>query len=465
MKTIDFFKTLVLSMAVATMTFTSCDLLNKEDNNVNDDTSKIHSVPITVKVTRDDSATKATYNAETKKLAFSEGDQLLIVGETNEAVFSALLNYDSGTSFKGELDFEFNSDGYDVIALTEDNQLLKDAHTLTATLLPAGYATYGYLSIDGSGYARNLVVTKDNACVSASTSAEAKKLAIEQFSLEQAFSFDADKFSLRPQNMVANYTIGGFDANTAYDNLKIVLGKKTVESNGTTSFEDKGSVPVSVQTDENGDAFFGVAFTPEDSKDLTLTYYVGDKATVSVTPEASTVEDYQGSVYNVTRNGLTSSSAEGTLGIYKNVEAVVVELNGTKYAISTMNLGARTVEDYGTYCTWGDANVASASATPWFLPYEEQLTALMDLSGKSWVSQNGVNGYKWTIGSRTLFIPAGGYKDAEENLYNASSYGRYWSSTDFSEGCSVNIIFDSTNYLSQSEDWYKKQSVRFFCTL
>ncbi len=121
---------------------------------------------------------------------------------------------------------------------------------------------------------------------------------------------------------------------------------------------------------------------------------------------------------------LTSSDAVGTIGVIGALPAIVIEINSTKKAIALMNTGALCPEDYGKYYTF--KNQASELPSGWNVPTRDELTAL--ISSATWTTQNGVNGRSGTIEGKTLFLPAAGFKDNDNDLSLVSTFGYYWSS-------------------------------------
>ena len=120
-----------------------------------------------------------------------------------------------------------------------------------------------------------------------------------------------------------------------------------------------------------------------------------------------------------------------------------------------MNTGALCPEDYGEYYTF--ANKASELTTGWRVPTIDELLALKSVDTNAWTTQNGVTGCKLTIGSNTLFLPAAGRDDGDNNpsdFIGVSTDGYYWSSIEC-EGQDKNLLafclnFDKSAYQSQS---------------
>ena len=144
---------------------------------------------------------------------------------------------------------------------------------------------------------------------------------------------------------------------------------------------------------------------------------------------------------------------------------------------ATCNVGASKPEDYGDYFAWGETTTKStydwstykycngsyntltkynnsssygsvdnkttleladdaARANwggSWRMPTDSELTELREQCTWTWTTQNGVNGYKVTskksgYTNKSIFLPAAGYRD-DSSLFGAGSYGRYWSSS------------------------------------
>jgi len=147
--------------------------------------------------------------------------------------------------------------------------------------------------------------------------------------------------------------------------------------------------------------------------------------------------------------------------------------SGTQWA--TMNIGASSPEDYGDYFAWGetapksvydwstykwcegsydtltkycfnssygyngfvdnlteldpDDDAATAAwGAEWRMPSLEQIMELIINCTSEWTTRNGVTGFLFTsnINGASLFLPAAGYRWDSE-LYDAGSYGYYWS--------------------------------------
>jgi len=233
MKTKNIFKTVALAMLMpAMMLTTACsnedDALNNTAN-TEKTINKDYALPVTVNVTRgDDGATRASYNESTRKLEFSEGDQLFVSGSAVAAgSFAGTLTWQSGGTFSGTIYTQNEWTGTIDDLLNGNN----------ATLLPAGYESYDYLEIIGEGYEALLGENANNSF------ATSKKLAVEQLSFETGSYTSGTGFVLMPQNAILNFTITGLTASTKVtaslsdgDPLSNIEGEVTTDESGTATF-------------------------------------------------------------------------------------------------------------------------------------------------------------------------------------------------------------------------------------
>ena len=125
---------------------------------------------------------------------------------------------------------------------------------------------------------------------------------------------------------------------------------------------------------------------------------------------------------------------------------------------ATCNIGANAPEEYGDYFAWGetqpkdsylsdsytysdnptvlpsDHDAATANwGNCWRMPTKEEYEELYNNTTVTWTQQNGVNGRLFTAANgNSLFLPAAGYRSGSSLDY-AGSYGRYWSSSLFTD--------------------------------
>ena len=237
MKTKNIFKTVALAMLMPAMLLTTAcssddDLVNNENT-----ATKGYALPVTVNVTRegDKGSNRATYTESTGKLAFSTGDKLFVKANYSSLAgpFAGLLDYDTEQgNFSGTIYTEGQYTG-------TAEALLADASALMATLVPAGYDTYGYLSINNAGaYNANLLVALNKVF------ALTKNEAVEQLSFESVDEYD-NGFALVPRNAVVCFSISGLAADTE---VEVIFKEKS----------DDPVPPVNVTTDASGVATFAV---------------------------------------------------------------------------------------------------------------------------------------------------------------------------------------------------------------
>jgi hypothetical protein len=200
--------------------------------------TKGYALPVTINVTRQgDTTTRATYTDngnKTGSLSFSAGDKLFVQGSYNEGayIFAGMLDYVSDGKFSGTIMTQTEWTG-----TTEE--LLSADGGANATLLPAGYGEYGYLSIADEGTYEALLSENPNKAFATS-----KTTAVEQFSWEDDNDYSSG-FELTPVNAILNFTINGLDASTevnvsfSYPNYPediVVSGKVTTNGDGTATF-------------------------------------------------------------------------------------------------------------------------------------------------------------------------------------------------------------------------------------
>ena len=236
MKTKTIFKMLALAMLMPAMLLTTACSNEDDALNTENTAKKGYILPVTVNVTRQGNGgtTRASYNEGTKKLEFSAGDKLFVKGSYHEGDynFAGTLTWVSDGTFSGTITTQTEWTG-----TTEE--LLSADGGASATLLPAGYGEYGYLSIaDGGTYEAYLSRNSNKAF------ATSKATAVEQFSYEYDNDYSSG-FELIPSNAILNFTINGLDASTevdvsfSYPNYPdpiVVSGKVTTDGDGTATF-------------------------------------------------------------------------------------------------------------------------------------------------------------------------------------------------------------------------------------
>ncbi|MBR5725488.1 MAG: hypothetical protein IKX56_02005 [Muribaculaceae bacterium] len=112
--------------------------------------------------------------------------------------------------------------------------------------------------------------------------------------------------------------------------------------------------------------------------------------------------------------------------------------NNSSYGYNgfTDNLTTLLPEDDAATANWGD---------DWRIPTQAEFQELLDNTTVTWTTQNGVNGRLFTASnSNSLFLPAAGYCTFND-LFDADSYGHYWSNSLNTGNPSNALFFDFTS--------------------
>ena len=424
MKTKNIFKTLAFAILMPAMLLTTA--CGKETVNDENTDGKGFALPVTVNVTREgDDATKATYNESTRTLEFSAGDKLFVQGSYNEGayIFAGMLDYVSDGKFSGTIMTQTEWTG-------TNEELLSADGGANATLLPAGYGEYGYLSIADEGtYEARLSENPNKAF------ATSKATAVEQFSWEDDNDYSSG-FELTPVNAILNFTINGLDASTEVD-----------VSFSYLNYPEDIVVSGKVTTDGDGTATFAIGIIYGNNlKDCTLTVD-GNAITLPADKEVEA-----GKIYNISRSvapvptarALAEATAEdlgkiaGADGnIYDSKDAASTA--GTTAVAMIAYVGSST--DHATYthglaialADEGPSNWSTAKSTcegksavtnaAWLLPSRNQWKAMFKAFGDNEDSYSGLNA--------ALAAAGGDSSKLQEN-------GDYWSSS--GSGASAYIV-------------------------
>ena len=337
MKTKNIFKTLAFAMLMPTMLLTTA--CSSEDDLVNNTAgestanTKGYALPVTVNVSRQgDEGTRATYDGVKRKLSFSTGDKLFVTGSHAEAgKFAGTLDYDAVSGkFSGTVTTQNEYHG------TIDDLMASAA----ATLLPAGYGSYGFFSVSGSGYEATLTPDYEKAF------ALTKAAAVEQFSLEYASSYSSG-FALKPNNSIVNFTISELTANkevavSFVTSGNLVTSGKVISGNVTTSAE--------------GVATFAVGVSPYQSIEYcTLTV---DGNNIAMPTDSSK----PGYIFNISRSAAPATNLSTLSDDYVAQDGEI--LTGTlenyvKISIAdgaTVTLRNVNITNLGDGCNWAGIN-------------------------------------------------------------------------------------------------------------
>ncbi len=229
MKTKNIFKTLALAMMMPAMLLTTACSNQDDVANTSNITNKGYALPVTVNVTRGDGATRATFDGS--KLNFGEGDKLFVEGPNNGGAgqFAGTLTWQSGGTFSGTIYTQNPYSG------TADALLTSAGSGAGATLLPNGYQSTGFLSINNNStpdvaYDDEASSYFNGAFVASET---AKATGVEQLSFEQASTYSSG-FALTPRCAILNFTISGLEAGEKTVTLNVVKGTDYIVTGSVT---------------------------------------------------------------------------------------------------------------------------------------------------------------------------------------------------------------------------------------
>ncbi|MBE6252316.1 MAG: hypothetical protein E7109_02200 [Bacteroidales bacterium] len=320
----------IKALAFATLLATACN--KSEIANEENTAKKGFALPVTVNVTREgDDATKATYNESTKKLSFSAGDKLFVEGSDYGKVgrFAGLLDYDAS---KGK----FSGTIYTQNEYSGTADALFTAGFVYATLLPAGYGSYGYLYIETHDV-YNDVAARNNTY----TCATSKAAGVEQFSYEKAEVYD-EGFALAPQNAILNFTITGLAAST---NVNVSLTSSMAYN-----------ITRTVTTDAEGKATFAAGVRGgQNLQDFSLTV-AGNP--VTITSSSKTLE--AGKIYNITRAVTPPTLAQTMTTAGMTVKVNYNHNNDENYCLFSSNGDGTYTFQSGDGYAGGDEDCAKA---------------------------------------------------------------------------------------------------------
>ena len=259
-------------------------------------------------------------------------------------------------------------------------------------------------------------------------------------------TFESTSVTLAPQQSITKFTFKDGSSDISVKTFGIAApglvqkGSATVGAVTGTLATPSADVYVALRNTSSSQQIYSFYIQDDDgnwykgTKKATLTNGKNYTATVSMTKLAN----------------LTSPYTEGTVGVIDGLPAIVI--SGNK-AVALMNVGALCPEHYGNYYTF--ANQSSGLLNSWYVPSQEELTALAGKTNAC-VTQNGVNGGLFTIGSEKLFLPIAGFYDnnSTPTLLN-DTWGYYWSSTSTTtEGYAYSLQFNgviTTSSLNSSE--------------
>ena len=278
-------------------------------------------------------------------------------------------------------------------------------------------------------------------------------------------TFTSNSVTLEAKQSITKFTFtdGANPANAISVKTFGIAATGLVQSIATNATETVGAVTGTLGT-ASSDVY--VALRNNSSEKQTYSFMVKDndgnwyRGTKKA--DLANGKNYTATVTMTKLETLTGSSDVGSIGVIGGLPAIVI--NNTT-AVALMNAGALCPEDYGEYYTF--ENRASGLSNNWYVPSKAELENLKDTYTNTWITQNGVNGCKFTIGSNTLFLPAAGYYDNEysNGLSLVTSDGYYWTSTNYDEDEAIYFDVDITGAATHGEYKVDGLTVRPFHAL
>ena len=256
-------------------------------------------------------------------------------------------------------------------------------------------------------------------------------------------TFESTSVTLAPQQSITKFTFkdGSSDINVKTFGIAATGLVQSIAANGTetvgavtgTLATPSSDVYVALRNKETGTKTYSFTIQDEDGN-----WYIFTKAA-----NLSNGKNYTATVSMTKLANLTIPYTEGTVGVIDGLPAIVI--SGNK-AVALMNVGALCPEAYGTYYTY--ENRASGLTGAWYVPSDTELLSLKtSYTNNAWEAQNDVYGYRYTIGSNTLFLPAAGFYDntpPPSVLLSVTSFGYYWSATNYDDDEAYSLKFSSS---------------------
>ena len=210
---------------------------------------------------------------------------------------------------------------------------------------------------------------------------------------------------------------------------------------------------------------------------ITVTRTSSDAFSGSVTVTGTAINDNYTNPSSITIS--VSGEAAGPSSSDLNGHAYI-DLGNPSCYYATMNVGASSEGDWGSYFAWGetttkssysDSNYTASSISTdlsisqdaaranwggaWRMPTKAELQWLIENCTWTWTTSGGNNGYRVTskisgYTSNSIFLPAAGYYYGS-SVYSRGTSGDYWSSTyDDSSDAWYLYFHSSSKYMSGS---------------
>ena len=405
---------------LAVLAFTACESNN--DNAVADGGSYLQHVTLQASMGGADTRALSEGEGNAINATFAAGDKVVVVDADGSTIVGTLTATTAGakTTLTGDLD------------TSKLNGETVTLHYLSAT------ANYD----DQVGTLDGIATGQDYATGTLTVS-----------SLYPSLTFASDEVTLAARQSITkfSFTSGGSPVSVKTFGIAATDLVQSIATNGT---ETVGAVTGTLTT-ASSDVYVALRnnFGAKQTYSFTIKDDGGNWYTGTKRANLVNGKNYTATVTLTKLDGLTASSAVGTVGVIGGLPAIVVKLGEVKKAISLMNVGALCPEDFGGYYTFA---ALSGLGLPdgWYVPSEGELGALAGLTTKTWTTQNGVPGYLFTIvEGKTLFLPAAGYidRDAEGGdtdatpiLFYNSTFGYYWSLTTYTDAMAYAFVFSNS---------------------
>lgn len=241
--------------------------------------------------------------------------------------------------------------------------------------------------------------------------------------------------------------------------------------------------PTTLSLNKGKSATLTAKVLPEDATEKSLTWTSSNSAVATV-DNTGKVTGVSGGTATITATSVMDGSKKATCTV------TVADANGHAYVDlgltsgtlwATMNVGATSPSDYGSYFAWGETTTKSTytssnytySSNPstlpidkdaarvnwggaWKMPTKAQFSELKSECTWTWSTLSGNYGY--TVSSKKnsnyIFLPAAGSKGT--SVSSAASSGFYWSSELYSTNSTYAyyLYFISTNI--DPLEWYQR---------
>lgn len=397
---------------LAMLAFTACS----SDNDESADAPRFYNVTLTASMG----------DAETRALSEGTGNVITATFAENDVVVVVKANGTSVGTLRAE------SGGTSTTTLSG---------TISGTFTENEVLTLRYRSAtanyDGQlGTLAGIAANQDYAEGTLTVSTTSPSLTFESNSVTLSAKQSITKFTFKDASTDAAVSVKTFGI-AAVGLVQNIAANGTPTIGAVTGTLSTAASDVYIALRNNTDAKQTYAFTIQDN--------AGNWYTATKNAKLTNAKNYTATVKLNKLPALTSGSAVGTIGVVGGLPAIViVNNNTTKTAVALMNTGALCPEDYGTYYTF--ANRASGLSNDWYVPTQAELSSFKGTYTSTWGAPYGVNGRTFTIGSNSLFLPAAGLDDTDNDpsdFYNVSTFGYYWSSDDPGEGLPICLSFSS----------------------